>query len=654
MNLGIGLSALQASQFAIDNISHNIANAGTEGYHRQDVRLGVRQPQLIEGFHRGSGVDVNHVRRIRDQVIESVYTNSISDLSQIEQQVKIETQIETYLQPGEGSIQNALTGLFDEISRLSANPGERALRTSVVNQGVNLALRTRQLSDQFVGLKDSIGRQLDLEVGALNQELETLVELQNRILTSSAEDIPNDLLDQRDQLINSIADRIDVQRYEQVQDKLGLAIAGSSISIGSVPIRFETFTNDDGTKQVRVEGTERATKFNSGKLLALTETHNSLVNTYQSKVDSFASALIRELDQAHATGLGLGAPFERLKSSRAVDDSTVPLNESGIAFPVDAGELFVTVTDENGQRRTSAISIDPAVDSLQGVATKIGAIANVQAVVDADTGQLSILAQPGFAFDFTGRLTTAPDLSGIAGTSTPAIGGNYTGTINQQLFVEVTGAGTIGKTSGLVANVTDGDGRAVAQIEIGEGYAAGSEIDLGDGTFVSFGPGNVSAGDSFDFHQVANSDTSGILSALGLNSFFEGSNARDIAVSRHIVENPDRIASSRSGEIGDTRNLENFVGLRNRQVLQDGTLTFEDFLAETTAEIGIQVQSSTVLQANLDELNFGYETDRNAVSGVDLNEELLNLAQYQKSYDAAVQVVRTMESMLDTLFSIIR
>lgn len=654
MNLGIGLSALQASQFAIDNISHNIANAGTEGYHRQDVHLEVRQPQLIDGFYGGSGVDVNHVRRIRDQVIESVYTNSISDLSQIEQQVKIESQIETYLQPGEGSIQNALTGLFDEISRLSANPGERALRTSVVNQGVNLAQRTRQLSDQFVGLKDSIGRQLDLEVGALNQELETLVDLQNRILTSSAEDTPNDLLDQRDQLVNSIADRIDVQRYEQVQNTLGLAIAGSSISIGSVPIRFETFTNDDGTKEVRVEGTERATKFNSGKLLALTETHNSVVDTYQSKVNSFASTLIRELDQAHATGIGLGAPFESLFSSRPVEDSSVPLNESGIAFPVEAGELFVTVTDENGQRRTSAISIDPATDSLQDIAAKFGAIDNVQAVVDPDTGQLSILAQPGFGFDFTGRLTTAPDLTGVTGTSTPTIGGDYTGTVNRQLFVEVAGPGTIGKTAGLVANVTDGDGRSIAQIEIGEGYEAGSEIDLGDGTAVSFGPGDVSAGDSFDFHQVANSDTSGILSSLGLNSFFEGSNAQDIAVSRHIVEDPDRIASSRSGEIGDTRNLENFVGLRNRQVLQNGTLTFEDFLAETTAEIGIQVQSSSVLQTNLEELNFGYETDRNAVSGVDLNEELLNLAQYQKSYDAAVQVIRTMESMLDTLFSIIR
>ena len=654
MNLGIGLSALQASQFAIDNISHNIANAGTEGYHRQDVHLETRQPQLIEGFFRGSGVDVNYVRRIRDQVIESVYTNSISDLSQIEQFVKIESQIETYLQPGDGSIQNALTGLFDEISRLSANPGERALRTSVVSQAQNLAQRTGQLSDQFVELKDSISRQIELEVAALNQDIETLVDLQNRIRTSRTSDTPNDLLDQRDQLINSIADRVDVQRYEQVQDNLGLGLAGSSISIGSVPIRFESFTNDNGTKEVRVEGTDRATNFTSGKIAALTESHNSVIDDYLIQIDTFASTLIRELDQAHATGLGLDGPFERLDSSRAVQDISVPLNDSGAAFPVIAGELFVTVSDANGLRQTTPITIDPSVDSLQDVAAKIGAIDNVQAVVDADTGQLTILAQPGFSFDFSGRLTTTPDLGSFTGTSVPEFGGNYTGTENQQRFVSVVGAGTIGKTPGLIANVTDDQGRPVAQIEIGEGYEAGSEIDLGDGTVIRFGPGDVVAGDSIAVHQVADSDTTGILSSLGLNNFFEGSNAKDIAVNQAIVDDPNRIASSRSGEIGDTQNLENFVGLRNRQVLQDGTLSFEDFLAETTAVIGIRVQSSNVLQANLEELKFGYEADRDAVSGVDLNEELLNLTQYQKSYDAAVQVVRTMETMLDTLFTIVR
>ena len=653
MNFGIGLSALQASQFAIDNVSQNIANAGTEGYHRQVVHMEVRQSQLVGRFYQGTGVDVNRVERVRDQVIESVYTNSISDLAKIEQQNVIERQIENYLQPGEGTIQNALTGFFDEVSRLSANPGERALRTSIVNQGVNLATRTRNLSDQFGELKQSIDQQIDSEVDALNKQLERLVELQSRIETSSSIDTPNNLLDQRDQLINEIAERVDVQRVEQLQNKLGLTLTGSPVFIGASPVRFEAFSNPDGTREIRLENGDRPLKINGGKIASLLETRNSITETYQSQVDEFATGLMRELDQAHATGLGLEGPFEQISGSRAVDDTTVPLDESGLAFPVEEGELFLTITDGNGNRRTTGISIDPAIDSLEDVAANISNLDNVQAVVDSNTGKLSVFAEPGFSFDFTGRLTTVPDLTGFTGTSTPQIGGEFENPENRRVTVSVAGSGTIGKTPGLVANVTDDLGN-VTQVEIGEGYEAGSELALGDGTFITFGPGDVGAGDTFEFDQVANSDTSGILSALGMNSFFEGTNASNIAVNSRIVDNPDRIASSKSGEIADTRNIESFLVLREAQVLQEGTLTFEDFLAEATAAIGIQVQSSAALQSSIEQLNFEYEADRNAISGVDLNEELLALNQYQKSYDAAVQVIRTMDSMFETLVNIIR
>lgn len=654
MNFGVGLSALQASQFAIDSISHNIANASTEGYHRQSVQFGTQQPQLIRGFYIGSGVQINEVRRIRDQVLESVYTNSISDLARVQQQVQIDTAVETYLRPGEGSIQNALTGLFDNLADLSANPGEQSLRNSVINQGVNLANRIKQVSDQFIQLKDSVERELELEVRALNQELQTLVDLQNRIQSGRVEDTPNDLLDQRDQLINSIAQRIDIQRYEQVQDTLGLGIAGSSISIGVVAIQFETYTTSEGTKQIRVVGGDQETRFVSGKIAALTESVNSLASDYSSKINNLARSLIQQFDQVHATGVGPSGPFSLLTGSRQVDDVTIALNDANAAFPIQAGDLYVTVTDPNGQRRTSTITIDPATDSLQIIATKLSSIDNLQGLVDPNTGKLTIVAQPDYHFDFTGSLDSSPDLGSVAGTVQPTISGQYTGEVNQSYFVTARSSGDIGKTPGLLADVTDENGNILKTVALGEGYEPGSEIELGNGVSVSFPPGTVVASDSIEIVQVANADETGILSALGFNSFFSGRDATDIAVNRQVLENTDRIATSKTGELGDTSNLRGLIALRNAGVVGDDQLTFEDFLAETNAEIGFRVQSSTILQTNIEELNFQYQQDRDAVSGIDLNEELLNLAQFQKSYDAAVQVVRTMEAMLDELFTIIR
>ena len=654
MKLWTGLSALQANQFAINTISHNLANASTEGYHRQDVELKTSQPQRIQNLIIGKGVEVSDVRRMRDGIVEGSYTNSLGDLGSIEQRLRIEERIESFLLPGEGSIQNSLTGMFDEMSRLTANPGEKTLRSSVVNKAVNLAQHIRGVSNGLVELKDSVSRQISLEVESLNQDLASLVELQNRIGSSGGSRVSNDLLDQRDQLINKIAKRVDVQRYESVQNSMGLSIAGNSISLGATAVQFEAVRFDDGSIEIRTAGSAFETKFASGSIEALTNVHNNLIDQVFEKVGDFASELIHAMDQVHSAGVGLDGPFSVLRSTRLFTDIDVPLIESGIAFPVEAGELFFSVTSPTGERRTEMIEIDPATDSMKTIAAKISGLENVQAVVDKSTGQLSIAAAPGFRFDFTGNLETTPDLASFSGTSVPRIEGIYQGEVNRNLTVTTIGSGTIGKTPGLRAQVTDEDGQVIKEFNIGDGYEAGSDVEITEGVTLSFGVGEVNDGDSFDTTLVARSDQTGILSALGLNSFFHGNDATDIAVNSSIVENPDRISTTRSGDIGDTSNLAGLVSLRNEHVLGNGRMTFDDFLAETSAEIGFKVQSSQSIQISVSEINFQFQAQRDSVSGVDINEELLNLSRYQKSYEAAVQVVRTMEAMFDELFQIIR
>ena len=435
MNFWIGVSALQASQFAINNVSQNLANASTEGYHRQEVGFQTGPAQIIRGQYVGMGVEISDVRRIRDQILESSYTNSISDLSNIEQQLTIESQIESFFLPGDGSIHNALTGFFDELSRLSANPGENVLRRSVVNQGVNLAQRIQTVSSGLVDLQQSVGRQLELEVDAVNKDLESLVEIQNRIRTSPQGQTPNHLLDQRDRLVNSLAERINIQRYELSQNTLGLSIAGSSLSIGLTPVKLETFTNADGETAIKIEGGDREIKFAGGKVAALLELENHTLGDYQSKIDEFASQLIRQVNQAHAVGLGLNGSFTIQHSSLAVADAAAPLESAGTSFSIEPGEFHLSITAPDNERRTFSISIDPATESLDDIAAKISALPNVQAVVDPNTGKFAIIAASGYKFDFTGELDTIPDLSGFTGTSIPRIDGAYLGDTNQQLTV---------------------------------------------------------------------------------------------------------------------------------------------------------------------------------------------------------------------------
>lgn len=653
MNFSTGLSAIQTNQFAIDNIAHNLANANTEGYHRQGVNLKTKQPELIGRQFVGRGVEIGGIDRSRDQIVESELTNSISDLKAIEGRLDIETRIESLLLPGEGSIQNALTGLFDELGRLSANPGESTQRRSVVQQSVNLASRIQTLAGNLVEIRESVGQQIDVEVQSLNQDIERLVDLQNRIRREKGNGEPHDLLDQRDQLINKLAEQIDIQRYESNQGGLGLSIAGSSISIGVVPIRFESYIDDAGNKLVRVEGADRPTTFAGGKISTLVEAHATTLPDQIQQIDDLATSLISQFNQAHAVGVGVDGSFDFLKSSLVVPATDTPLADLELPFPVEEGQLSITVTSPTGKQRTESIDIDPATDSLEDIAAKISTIDNIQAVVDSQTGRLTIVAGTGYQFDFTGSLETGPNLDNFTGSSEPSFGGVYTGDANQQYTLNIVGSGTVGKSDDLKAQIIS-DGTVLKEINLGEGYEAGKPIDIGQGVTVSFSAGDIVDGDALDLNLTANPDTTGILAALGINHFFDGTDASDIRVAQRIVDDPDTIASSRTGEISDTRNLQTLTAIRSQRVQADSSVPFEEYFSEAAAEIGFQVQSSTILQTSFSDLNFEYQTRRDSVSGVDVNEELVKLTQHQKSYEAGLQIIRTMESMLDELFQLIR
>jgi flagellar hook-associated protein FlgK len=653
MNFGIGLSAIQASQFAINNVSHNLANAGTEGYHRQEAIFRTNQSSQITGRYNGTGVQISELRRFRSSISESAYTNATSDLSRTEQSLLIETRIETLVTPGEGSIQDALNGLFDGFARLSANPGEVTLRDSVLSEAGNLTSRLRQASAEIVDIQASVGQQIELEVQSLNLEIEELVALQNRISSNVTGQSPNDLLDNRDQLINRIAERVDVQRFELVREQLGLGLAGNSVAVGTAPFRFETVTAADGTINIQLENGNRPVNLAGGRIAALLEANNDLIKNYGEKMDELAGELIQQFDQLHAAGIGIDGSFSTLQSARAVSNVDLPLAESA-AFPMSAGELFLTITSPSGERRTTGISVDPAVDSLQDVATRISGIDNVQALVDDDTGRLSLIAVPGFEFDFTGRLESNPDLVDFSGAAVPQVSGSYTGDANETLRVTAVGSGIVGKTPGLKLQIANADGDILNEINVGDGYVAGSPIDIGQGVTVSLSVGDVTGGDAFNVVQTATADTSGLLSAIGLNNFFTGTDATNIEIDNRFRNSSGAIATTLSGEVSDTRNLEDMVALRDSLVLSDGRATFESYLEEVNTSIGFRVQTTRSVQVSLSDLKFEYQTERDAISGVDVNEELISLSSHQKNYEAAIQVVRTMESMLDDLFQMIR
>lgn len=162
---------------------------------------------------------------------------------------------------------------------------------------------------------------------------------------------------------------------------------------------------------------------------------------------------------------------------------------------------------------------------------------------------------------------------------------------------------------------------------------------------------NATQGTTFSFAD----DTSGVLAALGVNSYFQGTDATDIAVSDHLASNP---LSLMTGRYIDGTFHENGTSLAIADLQDTGIAAFDGqsagaFWRTSVQKLSVQTGSARVIAESTAIVRDGLESQRLAMSGVDSDEEALNLMQYQRAYQGAARIIQTTNEMLDTLINLI-
>ena len=235
-----------------------------------------------------------------------------------------------------------------------------------------------------------------------------------------------------------------------------------------------------------------------------------------------------------------------------------------------------------------------------------------------------------------------------------AVEGSYTGPGNDRFTFVPENDGVIGQTPDLRVRVLDQDGNVVTTLSVGADYEPGDPLPLGNGVRVSFGTGEISAtaGQVFAFDALADSDTSDVLVATGMNVFFLGSGASDIAVNEDLLDNPDRFAAAIGSASGDAGNLARLVALRDRDLAALADNTIEDFYADIVGDVGFETSAARSALEAQDQLLAQLEADRESVSGVNIDEEMVDLLRFQQSYEAAARFISVAQEMTDTLINL--
>jgi len=157
--------------------------------------------------------------------------------------------------------------------------------------------------------------------------------------------------------------------------------------------------------------------------------------------------------------------------------------------------------------------------------------------------------------------------------------------------------------------------------------------------------------DSDNYTFAFSDDTSGLLAAMGINNFFSGSDALSMQVSETLHNNPDLIAASLTGAPGDNGNALRMAALRDAKVFDNSTATLADYYQGVVGSLAVQAASAQDRLDNQTKVLNSMENERQRLSGVNIDEETINLISYQRAYQAAAKFVSIIDSLLETLIN---
>ncbi|HBA84122.1 MAG TPA: flagellar hook-associated protein FlgK [Verrucomicrobia bacterium] len=329
----IARSGVITQQERLAVISHNIANVDTKGYHRQKAVLGTNPPNnpnlfTTRGYSIGTGVKIQDIIRLRDEMREKVLMDESGDLAMHQQLADSLGDIEALLNGlGETSLTNRLQEFWSSWQDLANNADRMAYRSTLLERSVSLTDQLNQMSQRLSDYRDGIAAggvgpaftgAAATEVDSVNNLAARIQDLNRRIFSMSNSGYnPNDLEDQRDLLLRDLGEKLNIS----VGADSTIAVDGQTLISGDGTVRNELSITDTATMQFMLNGA--AVTLNKGSLGGMIETV-STIDAMSANLDTLASELIAAVNAVHLSGYDLeGNPGIEFFTGTGADDIAV-------------------------------------------------------------------------------------------------------------------------------------------------------------------------------------------------------------------------------------------------------------------------------------------------------------------------------------------
>lgn len=396
--LGVGQSALMAAYAQLQTTGHNIANANTAGYSRQEAVLATAPGQYSGGGFIGMGVDVVTVQRRYDRFLSAELASSMAAASADQARAAQLGRVDRLLADTENGIGVAIDELSSGLADVVNRPFDPSARQIVLQRADTLAYRMRETGAQLQRIGAEANEQVRQAAADASATLARFAALNERIAQATASGhAPNDLLDERDRLLVEINGQLRVTAHARDDGTVDLfGAGGEGLVVGSRAARLLTEPDPLDTSRQRVVmafgGTRLPMDANSlggGALAGLVRFRDVDLPAMRARIENLGTAIADAFNRQQALGVDAdGNPGEPM-------------------FSVAGGELTRTLS--SGARLATAYAM-----TAQAPASNAGDVAvHGYAVLDASDANLR--APVTLTFNADGTFDAAG--TGTAGAS---------------------------------------------------------------------------------------------------------------------------------------------------------------------------------------------------------------------------------------------
>ena len=639
--LNTAVSGLLSFQRALGTTSHNIANVNTEGFSRQSVEISANTPSFLGGSFVGGGAHVESIQRSYDEFLSTEVRDVTTVHSRLTKYAELASHIDNVLADPQSGISPILHDLFSSVQDVADDPASSTARFAMINTAQSFAERFNQINNRFEQLAENTGAETKSVVAGINELVSSISDINLAINqtsgSSNGTQQSSDLLDKRDALLTNLAEKVDISVITNQNNQMSIFIGnGQSVLNG-------TTVNTLAVRQSSIDPAQDVIIYN-GPVSAF-DLSAQLQGGELGGLLSFKSNLLIPASNALGrTAIGVAeAVNTQMRAGMDLDG-----NLGVDFFSYNDAQIFSATTNTGTATVTSDVTNVSALTTSDYSLTYDGT--NWTLASDkGTTATVSNVAPVSLAFEgITLSINGATAVAGDRFTIKPTLDGAKSINVVQTDPRLIAAAAPIRTSSSLsnlgTVNISAGSVTNSDSLLTPPPPAVGGVIPAVNFTFTS----------PTSFTSNTAVVTGGVSYALGdaipyTNNMQIDANGWQVSLTGVPATNDQFDVQSNAGGVGDNRNILKLANLQNQLILNGGTASFQDDYGTFVGFVGSQAQSANVSRDG-QALLLGQAVSRNSsIVGVNLDEEAANLIRFQQAYQAAAQVISTVQTLFDTL-----